>query len=771
MRSYSAGFRKGRESLSSTVKMLAKSCLHRGLFSKALAWLDLYIGIAKRPTDLGIGFLLRGKTLCFLRAQMFDGNLVGRTESDPVLETVYSSPPEYVYSETDITVEALSSLSVAQSLLEKAGRTHRSLEALIFYADLVLHHFLDAKDRTTAAALSLREPVIRCGPKGRPPKLASSVPTVRITADAVEDHLHPLVLSIDRQTEKWMDPVLIVFGQIVVSRFNMIRDKSDTALRLFDFAFSNLKRYFMAADRFIATDMSLSLLVDVRYIVLDLCQCLFMFVGETINDHLIVFDWLTDLDSLLDRRVRVVADDNRLPIEPSLNADVTCLRKLSDVRFPDFLAVLRDTPFGDAPEGAAAPASPSVTACLELIHATIRRAEAQKLMESDMHELNRRFCQQMETVADVYRRTAPDAAVGDAPAVRVLDVGLVFVERLFESVYVYIPAKRFLNRVRLSSAAGDPNVPGRRPCSEFSPEFFAFVLRLLLADAKQKASRKKVKKISGEVKSVLFGKIGIGSPRQIVPDSTDFGGRRGTKGCLSSLSSCSKTLVFITSADLRALPLEIMFRKHLIRRALKYTKVITRVVLPDGVPAVHLIRPPRVVGPEFGQRSLRAMALFLNSAGLTQGPGVNAGDLPSSFPCPLFLGRTDTDSIVGKLPFCKIVNASLASVPHVPGGLFVLTYADFVEMSPLVEALLEGNRDAYFMFIPGYVTKQAFHLMDAMFERQGKRVQFVGRGSDKNQDIVKLHAQMVKPWEFVPAMQTTLIAALECPIPLIVPTR
>jgi hypothetical protein len=199
----------------------------------------------------------------------------------------------------------------------------------------------------------------------------------------------------------------------------------------------------------------------------------------------------------------------------------------------------------------------------------------------------------------------------------------------------------------------------------------------------------------------------------------------------------------------------------LIRRGVKYTHVLARVKLSAGVPQVRVLPPPQTranLADVSLRRSSSVLQGFLGFTRTNEGSHVIAQPL-----FPFFVRRADFP-LTTKFPFCKV-----ADEERPIGSLYVLTYADFVEMGLVLMGLLEKEKSAYFMFIPGTFMKQAFASMAAIFERQMQRVRFVESQSES--EAVKMHAVIARPWEFVPALQVTLIGTLGCPIPIIVPTH
>jgi hypothetical protein len=111
----------------------------------------------------------------------------------------------------------------------------------------------------------------------------------------------------------------------------------------------------------------------------------------------------------------------------------------------------------------------------------------------------------------------------------------------------------------------------------------------------------------------------------------------------------------------------------------------------------------------------------------------------------LFKSGKITDRYQAEWPFAHICNV-MSDTPD----LVVLTYADLAEVSESVRQMFARFPDAFFMFVPGWYVKQAFHVMSKVFRkyRVGRSQPFTG------------------PFQFVMSLQWTLQRILRVPIPV-----
>jgi hypothetical protein len=221
---------------------------------------------------------------------------------------------------------------------------------------------------------------------------------------------------------------------------------------------------------------------------------------------------------------------------------------------------------------------------------------------------------------------------------------------------------------------------------------------------------------------------------------------------------------------LRALPLEVMFIGHIVRRSMSFVHILIRHAPVTGCPRVCVPRWREVAAHYFKagvRRSCEEVQRFVGFGRLLR---PLHGEGKYCYPCPLFASNRESSAYQAKYPFCEIVDVRKDLGMELRAAFFILSYADFCEMPVMAARVMQENLGAFFMFIPAGAIRDAFKAMLLMFQRQEERVQFVQDHRGSMNDYVKIHANVCEPHEFVPALQATLIEQLGCPVPIIVPT-
>jgi hypothetical protein len=354
-----------------------------------------------------------------------------------------------------------------------------------------------------------------------------------ISAESAEDHLFSLYQDIEQVAERLMDPILIIFSEVVGSKYNRMRNKMDHAQDQFDFAFQSLKRFFMCGATFIPQELPLSALNHFRYILLNLCHQLLSFDCSFINDRLMAFDWLSNVEDLWLSRLRNAVDDNtdRIHVIDSPNRD---LPKLADFRLPDFfpiLSALRKLAIPRKSSDHRREGHETIEGLVDLIRANIKMFEDQHWKANGVLNLNRSLCRQIESLADHYRRSHSDAFPTETDfsfVARTVPVapGIVFVQHLFDAIYIYIPSRKLLRRTALAPAQGSFTLEVGRTefsfkavTSLFSPEFNNLVATFLLVCEKPKwHPLQTLSKIGSAAQRALFGDLKITSRRPVLDD-------------------------------------------------------------------------------------------------------------------------------------------------------------------------------------------------------------------------------------------------------------
>ena len=309
------------------------------------------------------------------------------------------------YTNMELKSEALASLNTARLCFDKVGSYRKLLEASLMYIDVILHHFFDPEDRRSVAPLTVKQPSIGVTLVGTP-NCANAIAfdEYTITVSSVEEHLTTVSNFVEQTSGKFMNPVLTIYAQILFAKIHLLKSKDSVAKSYFDFAYNNLRRYFMCAGFIIPRDLSLLEIREIQRILINLCHCLLHFDKDYLNDRLIAFDWLSDVDSLMENRLRNVEAENPEPFTTEANISLSTLKKLANIKFPDFGKTLRESQVIGLDDTNVVASSESIADALALINANIRLAELQRISDDEMHDRNRAICRQIETIADSHRR-------------------------------------------------------------------------------------------------------------------------------------------------------------------------------------------------------------------------------------------------------------------------------------------------------------------------------------------------------------------------------
>jgi hypothetical protein len=403
-----------------------------------------------------------------------------------------------------------------------------------------------------------------------------------------------------------------------------------------------------------------------------------------------------------------------------------------------------------------------------------------------MTNQNRALCRRIENFANAYRTANTTVATDDSwqAAVNAIPmlINTFFVQRLFDSIICYAPRTGVLRRVSLvmplhptkfTVNAGRSEITFSMKASLFSPEFSALVALFLMTDKKLKHpnySAQAALEICNTARVVLFGELGSDVPvRQTVLDNGDFGERtffgRQIKGQLVSVQTSFTPIIIAASATLRALPYELMFPNQLVLRCFSFERILLHppAIAPPPKPAIFRwqAEPARMTDVAI-RRSLEEINRVIQA--YSPSPQtlnfVEGLERLLPFPMALFSSNADSTKYTSKYPFCTVLTVSARWLPKLDFGLFVMSYSDLSEVSGITERVILDCPFSFFLFIPCQFVREAFAMMRDIFERQASR-QHSKRQCDI--DIV------TRSYDFVTLLQSTLMASLGCPIPVIAP--
>jgi hypothetical protein len=270
--------------------------------------------------------------------------------------------------------------------------------------------------------------------------------------------------------------------------------------------------------------------------------------------------------------------------------------------------------------------------------------------------------------------------------------------------------------------------------------------------------------------------------KPIAPDDIDFGERgffsRALRGTIASIEPSPKPVVLFMSADVAALPIELLFPRHSVIRGWAFARFLLHPRVSNS--ALRTVAYRWKARKDYllecaATRTAEAVSTLISGCGPAVPflPAVSGSERALPFPFPLFSSRMENAAYASKYPFCDFCDLSSEAIPNQEFSLHIFTYGDFCEMSATVHDFVTRFPSAFFMFIPGQFVREAFALLSAIFERQLRRCQYVKEseaGAGTATKNTMLHCAVARvAYDFVSLLQGTLIGQLGCPVILLSP--
>lgn len=812
-----------------TVRLLIRGYLRRELFRYSLLWSEAYITAQPKMAmkDIGYGFLSRGLSLyqalhhIHAMSPPYSLYAISSNISNKIISYIDENNKDYKSSE-DIISESLSSLKAASICLDKVGSQRQLLYSYLLYADLLLMHFFDSEfeklnsknmnsssmtsltendneeddikgintesdgefepdnddllnDDSKVKPITITEPIMRIRINNLPILNTKTVifPTITINKSNVVDELRQVFRRIYIIATKCMHPIYIIYYQALSSKLLFLQKKIEASKATFDYAFSNLKKFFFVGDEIVCQDLNLQTMTLLRTTLSNMCITLLFYDKNFINDRLVIFDWLRNIHAIYQHHLRVVTEDSKEPLESNLDVSISSLLRMN---FSDFSSTLQKAGYdlSKLTKYSGPYTFTEIPKCLACINANIRLFETGKMPESEMNSNNRALCKLIEQIHDDYRRSNEfnmpiDITYSYVSKLVPLVQSIVFLQHINDSIYAYRPSDGLKKRILLTSYShtekesiekttttyitnrsdssvfstnsSNNSASGSRttstssissyfsnssfsstPCdlsnysninvfkgttistmtnkgeitynstsSLFSPKFIELVALFLMCDKKQRHDQfnsRLAREIFTKSKVTLFGNSLDDLPVwQKVPDKHFFGENRifgkGLKGAFCSVKTGSPS-IFILSADLNALPLELMFPNILLLRTRSYTRFISKPVDKQEI----LSKPPRVTICRIKQNPYHMMKVAIRRSKDITSEFISAigGDIPQLqnvfdndrslfFPFSLFSSNNSNFYYTDRFTFCDIIE--LSSESSIEANMQIIINSDF----------------------------------------------------------------------------------------------
>ena len=808
------------------LKMMASATIDKLLFKDCIVWSEIIIQAKSSLREVGAGFMWRGMAYAqaIENSHIISKKVDFRTElSEPMKRFVHYDAAARKYNEIDIINEAISSFSAARICFERVGSIKKETEAALRYADILLQHFFDPSDPDqNSEALSVFQPILETSLNN--PIIKKEQVRVQertIDKEACADEVSRILNFAEKNAGRIMCPQLILYVHTLQAKVNLMKKNMKNAKTYFDFAFATIQKY-SNGPRFAIKSVSTSLLRSFERPIDLLCDLLIGFENEFINDHLVLFDILCDLRTYIDNRIRNVSDGINKAVVSEVDMDVEAL-SLKNVKLPSFLPVLQESGYIKSLESEIETTDTTISTLFRLINSNIRLFETGKLSEDMMHMRNKQCCHQLEKQISMMQTNNRRSMILDTkfstaqrhlPSVQ----RIVLVQHILHGIFVYVPSTGQKNILRFKADGSAAQSQGVMELQENEKEeedsnvdvfnfkidkheysipvlkgvlptsFFKSLISFILVDKKgaseQFTDPMHSKQVLDLLKEKLFGKLLLTCqllmhPTPIVKDKMpelDNPLFKIKKGRLATIDpGLESSINFVVSSDLRALPLELIFRENLVIRCPSFSFLIQKRLEHASYPINSLklacfrrVLPPDVLREAGINRSIELIRSTICTLGSGEYPKpfINEKENTIPYPFPLYSSNKTTDFYNEKYPFCifqeikplspLVLPPNINEIPY----LFIFTYSDLCSFPLFIDNIMEKAPLSFFMFIPAGAVRKSFELFTEVFKRQENRLQT---------SLPQQRELLTSPEKFVASLQLTLIRTLSIPVPLFMP--
>lgn len=792
------------DSRAALVRMLARAYSERDSFKEGIFWSEVMILTSQRNSlrELGEGYYLRGKNFLLAAHTCLSNqkpiNLFLRSSTKMAKVAKYIDDKR-VWPIDELVSECLSSLSMARQCFDKVGKIKKSAEVSLLYVDALLRFFFHLPEKQNMQIeigymTYLITPTIAANKSLEIPKSIIS-----INKENLLDEVGIVLKSVDRNTSRLMNPVFIIYSQILNCRYNIMMKDFEKAKTYYEFAWANLTKHFANGQIFAPRHLTFSTMQMFRDILTLMCDSLLKFPTEFINSHLVAFDLLSNVLSLIHMNQSNATMETKHPFAPSVDMDNGIL-ELENPKVPDFTDVLKEIGALEMnKENSTLQKKRGYREYFRIINANIRQFETQKITEDELHKRNRNICLQMEKYAESQRHESESFNPVDSSFSVCLRhqqclKRMIFISRLFNNIAIYIP---FTGDVRLVPVCSAENVEQfnikangeqilfQASSSIFSTKLLEQTSNFIFIDKKNKNLLPKKVEDYKEDCLRLFGNLltnqeifGVKSLN--IPDENSLGDESffrssQIKGALTTLDP-GFPLVFILGFELAALPVEFFFPETFVVRAQSFTRLVLHKVPLTSYPHAYAFRyseNPEQLHNDGIARSVDICRTTLNALGVglpvIQSIVTSGRRVPMPF--PLFSSNKSNQIYSEKFDFCHFVDIPDEKGPNEQikdASLVIFTLADLVELPDVISNLMYKYPSTFFMFIPGSIIRHAFADMKLIFARQ--KIRFLYCMSNPDDPDLKIDKKFCKDgFMFVGALQRTLMEKYRVPIALFSP--
>ena len=756
-----------------SLRLMARIYVNRGQWQQGLFWSEMFVHMSRKIStkELGNGLVLRALSLGY----------AGLHCTKPMSLAVAEIPSNFgkwtttqEFTREEIWAEALSSIGAAIICYLRVGSLKKLAFARLIAADFMLDH---------------------PGIEARCPKLFSEVFAVAreglLKFEELRLDLATTVQEAETLATRMMHPLYIVHSELVSARYDLERGKVTEAKQRFGYAVDNFTNMFVCGRHFVPTYLRLKTIRYIFEIIQRMCRLLMMFEDtEFINDHIYLFDVMNDIHFQLNEALKTKVKDSPMATNPSTALSPVVL-DLENPKIPKFGPLLVSNGFIDDNLDRN---PPEFNDYLSSITANIRLFEQQKMTEDEMTNLNRKTCRLIEQKAENLRRQRsadlpPDTTFTFLKRCCPIAEGVVFVQKLFNEIFIYVPSTGAKRRVPIEPDTSHrpftvtlqkAEVTVTNKASLFDPKFIEYILGLVSLDKKPpfKVSLPLItERMFSKAATALFGELLdflMQHKLQTIADDQAFGQSRffgkSSKGSLATMDPGDHPITIVSSIDLHFLPFEFMLKDCYVLRCPYYTSLMRKATLIgySEIPKPVICWNRQDLQTVGYTRSMDCIASIVSAVCNNDEPVFTVLDAHATvnMPHPLFKSSKET-IFTKRYDFCvftEVVPEELPRVKNAGSSIFIFSYTDLCDMNNLVNSIVGEYPTAFLMFIPASVTKMALHEIRRIFDRHARRLAFIR----SSKESVPIQTRMFDdPSGFVVTLKVTLEKLLKTPIPLV----
>lgn len=781
-----------------TIKLITKAYLEHYNGFSALFWSEMVchssIRAAASLNEIASSFHYRANALSIIWIYSYalpEKFTIKDPHKSKIMQHIgHYIDPEKLYTKKNIFTEALSTYILARACYERNGNQPKLLDCSIQIAELMISYFYLPKLYGKSSPRSvkvMKVKLITMQFKSETEMPDIYYPEQEYNSQNYQDELQSIVNNVTRISESLMDPIYIIKVQILQGILNIIKDNKSTAQKYFEFALSNIRKYYFDGVRFILKDLPLRHLNRILVAINMLLILLLSFDEKFIQQNNIVFDLLNVIRIVTRNQTKLSLKEPSIKVGEQTKRQPSLI-ELNNVSIPDFLPILRERKYiGQRKPKPVMDIEWQIFTILKRIRITARDFVNGKCTEKRMTSKNTNYCRQLEKLLSEERKRTRRPNIPAQPPTHHLN-NFIYVFRVFDHLFTYIPSIGRHKWTQIKASKQHINLNFQKLSFSFGSslinnELMELITKLLFTPTRSENATdtdfSQLPSLCVSLSRVIFDEEMINYIKaakfQVINDDILFGRKKifgnSMKGCLSTLSVGQQAVTVFADCEFQFIPFEMMFPDVCVIRSQGFYQTLSRsqaIDLPDKVIAFRSASANAV------KRSEELIENVCTYAGgyLKSKPNYVWGRMRvAPIALPLYNPKKDMTYYSKKYKFCefietqKDVELELSALNCIP--LFIFTYTDLCEWPPFIDNIVSNKKSACLFFVPSEFIKPAFKCMKNIFHRHMKRQKYFEEnrnapGKESNAIVFE------SPRQYVGTIRETLMKVLSVPISMIV---